>query len=262
MAETFGQRFDQHTDDIIATTELLKELADRIGLYVWEKYTAQGGDSLGYVVADDENSYPNGGELDGYYYELLSNPVDLAKELDLIPQNIREGVNIFDVIGAMKAGTEYGVFYKAVDSNGRPTDAEIIMPNISAYDFYFHSESAHMLYDIKKIKIVTKQIGMYAFQYAFKGGNKKIKIDAEYIMKLSFHTCANGNKVWISKKCTTIDGTDAYSCPFYTTSNATMNIYCEPTAKPSGWGDYWNNLTSSGKATTTWGVTEEQFDAL
>ena len=38
MAETFGQRFDQHTDDIITATELMKELADREGLYVWEKY--------------------------------------------------------------------------------------------------------------------------------------------------------------------------------------------------------------------------------
>ena len=40
MAETSGQRFDQHTDDIItATTKLMNELADREGQYVWKKYS-------------------------------------------------------------------------------------------------------------------------------------------------------------------------------------------------------------------------------
>ena len=72
MAETFGQRFDQHTNNIIATTELLKELDDREGLYVWNKYTAEGGDFLDYVVADDETAYPDGDTQDDYYYERVS----------------------------------------------------------------------------------------------------------------------------------------------------------------------------------------------
>lgn len=66
---TLKEMFEAHTADIVEATELLKELSDREGLYVWEKFTAQNGDSLGYVTADDEASYPNGGELDGYWYE-------------------------------------------------------------------------------------------------------------------------------------------------------------------------------------------------
>ena len=41
------------------------------GLYVWERYTAEGGDFLDYVVADVEDAYPNGEMLDGYYYKTV-----------------------------------------------------------------------------------------------------------------------------------------------------------------------------------------------
>ena len=71
MAETFGQRFDQHTDDVITATGLMKELADREGKCVWKKLTAEGGEFVGYAVSDDPSAYPDGGEQDGYWYEKL-----------------------------------------------------------------------------------------------------------------------------------------------------------------------------------------------
>lgn len=41
------------------------------GQFVWKQLTAEGGDFVAFVTADDENSYPNGGEQDGYWYELV-----------------------------------------------------------------------------------------------------------------------------------------------------------------------------------------------
>lgn len=67
---TIKEQFEIHTSEINeATRLLLEELNDREGQYVWKQLTAEDGDFLSYVVADDENSYPDGGELDGYWYE-------------------------------------------------------------------------------------------------------------------------------------------------------------------------------------------------
>lgn len=60
--------------------------------------------SEGFSVSSDAEAYPNGGEQDGCWYDLLSQPVDLADETDLIAENIREGVDIFGIIGAMSEG--------------------------------------------------------------------------------------------------------------------------------------------------------------
>lgn len=89
------------------------------GEYVWKKLTAEGGDFIDFVVSSDANAYPDGGEQDGYYYELISQPVDLAKELDLIPANIRSGIDIFGVLGTMSeglSGIDYGMVTFANDS--------------------------------------------------------------------------------------------------------------------------------------------------
>ena len=39
------------------------------GLYAWKKLSAQGGDFIDYIVSDKETAYPDGGELNGYWYE-------------------------------------------------------------------------------------------------------------------------------------------------------------------------------------------------
>lgn len=48
---------------------LVKGKATKTGSYVWEKRQSSGGVLLGYVVADDENAYPNGGYDGDYWYE-------------------------------------------------------------------------------------------------------------------------------------------------------------------------------------------------
>ena len=126
MAETFGQIFDQHTDDIIATTELLKELADREGQYVWKQLTAQNGDFVAFVTADDEGSYPNGGTQDGYWYERVTsytgaNPITIDESGTTIPANtlLDEVLQIISGVEAGVSGIDYGfVTLEAVSGSG------------------------------------------------------------------------------------------------------------------------------------------------
>ena len=62
---------EQNTDVVELATSLLAELSDRDGQYVWKQLTAEGGDFVAFVTADNEDSYPNGGTQDGYWYELV-----------------------------------------------------------------------------------------------------------------------------------------------------------------------------------------------
>lgn len=75
------------------------------GLYVWEKLTAEGGDFIDFVVSDSETAYPDGAvHTDGYWYELFDSSV-------LIPENIREGIDIWGVVGTLVegvAGIDFG----------------------------------------------------------------------------------------------------------------------------------------------------------
>lgn len=94
---TLKEMFEGNTADILEATELLKVLGDREGQYVWKQLTAEGGDFVAFVTADDEGSYPNKGTQDGYYYVKFD-------PLTAIAENIREGVSIFDIIGTMSEG--------------------------------------------------------------------------------------------------------------------------------------------------------------
>ena len=59
-------------DAILSMAEGLPRGEDfKHGMYVWKKLTAEGGDFVDYVVADTEDAYPDGGEQDGYWYELV-----------------------------------------------------------------------------------------------------------------------------------------------------------------------------------------------
>lgn len=53
--------------------------------------------TIEFVTSDDENSYPNSGIQDGVYYVKLDPSIVIA-------ENIREGINIFDIIGTMGEG--------------------------------------------------------------------------------------------------------------------------------------------------------------
>ena len=76
---TIKSMLQTNTADIIEATELLKVLSDREGQFVWKQLTAEGGDFVAFVTADDENSYPDKGTQDGYWYELVEEGVNLAQ---------------------------------------------------------------------------------------------------------------------------------------------------------------------------------------
>jgi hypothetical protein len=79
---------------------------------------------------------------------------------------------------------------------------------------------------------------------------------------MAFIFCANLTKVWVPSTCTTIDDNNDYTAsPFYSCSSS-LKIYCEASSKPSGWGTYWNYLSSSTHATVIWGESLEAFEAL
>lgn len=47
------------------------------GQFVWKKLTAEGGDFVDYVISSDSEAYPDGGELDGYWYEMVEEGMNL-----------------------------------------------------------------------------------------------------------------------------------------------------------------------------------------
>ena len=62
----------ENTSIIEEATDLLSDLSDREGQYIWKKFTAENGELLGYVTADEENAYPDCDILDGYWYEKVN----------------------------------------------------------------------------------------------------------------------------------------------------------------------------------------------
>lgn len=63
--------FERNTVIVAQATELLNQLNDRSGQYLWHQLTAENGDFVAYVTADDPDAYPNGAEQDGYWYEFV-----------------------------------------------------------------------------------------------------------------------------------------------------------------------------------------------
>lgn len=113
---TIKEMLTANTADINTATELLKVLGDREGQYVWKQLTAEGGDFVAFVTADDEGSYPNKGTQDGYYYVKFD-------PLTAIAENIREGVSIFDIIGTMSEGVSGIAFGEVTPSSDVSTIA-------------------------------------------------------------------------------------------------------------------------------------------
>ena len=93
----------------------IKNNAKKEGVYVWKKLTAEGGDFVDFVVSDQETAYPDGGGQGGYWYEKFDSST-------LISENIREGVDIWGVIGTLvegKSGIDFGevTFSSQTNSN-------------------------------------------------------------------------------------------------------------------------------------------------
>lgn len=122
----------------------------------------------------------------------------------------------------------------------------------------------------KNLKINVEQIRPNAFYNAFYNLGAGItglqmfyvKINTELIDTEAFKSDSNHNKIihfWISKKCKQINGTtDFAKAPFYTCKSA--DFYCEHNSKPDGWHSYWNWTSTSGSATTYWGVSETDYN--
>ncbi len=87
------------------------------GRFVGQKEYAKK-EFVGYVTADDENSYPDGGEQDDYWYELLKtgvpyagdNPLTIGESGVTIPANtlIEAALQIVNGVEAGVSGIDYG----------------------------------------------------------------------------------------------------------------------------------------------------------
>lgn len=84
------EKFEKHTAGIRAEVMKIAELSDREGQYVWKKLTAEGGEFVGYAVSDDPSAYPDGGEQDGYWYEMLAGNSDIDCGVFTPSSNIKE----------------------------------------------------------------------------------------------------------------------------------------------------------------------------
>lgn len=124
-SEGLTEVLDEQT---IVADELL-ELAQRkyfaarnAGVYVWKKLTAENGDFIEYVVSGKETTYPDGGEQDGYWYEMFD-------PMTLLAENIREGVDIWGVIGSMSEGVT-GIDYGKITFSSATTEEVTISHNL------------------------------------------------------------------------------------------------------------------------------------
>ncbi len=189
---------------------------------------------IDYVVSDDPVAYPDGGTQDGYWYELVED-------------------------------YGYGMFFNEYDANGYPTDMKIVMPVIPENFMYLSGTQASfsLFKHVKKLEIVSNEISEDAFYYGMENIREaKIKLKTKVIGKTAF---SRSNliycKIWLSNDCEEIS-TSSWSYSPFSDNNSTGKLYCEASSRPSGWGAYWNYYGNGDVLTTTWGVTEEQFDAL
>lgn len=49
------------------------------GRYVWGKYDAKGGTLLSFTISDSETAYPDGGEKDGFWWEMVKQGLPITK---------------------------------------------------------------------------------------------------------------------------------------------------------------------------------------
>lgn len=79
----------------------------------------------------------------------------------------------------------------------------------------------------------------------------------------AFQDCTSLKKIYIPACCTTIDASATYDSPFYGLYNNNLQVYCGASAKPSGWGQYWDYTSTGGsKPTVHWGITPSEYAAL
>lgn len=186
-------------------------------------------------------------------------------------EDIREGktayVNGQLLEGLMKEGAEYGILYKDIDSSGIPRSIVFNLFDFMNVEGGFNTDIGVDKWGISNIQnaiIKATSIARNQFQSVFENSTAKVKIFANTIGSSAFRNASGGPKYFISKQVTTIIGSSTSPSdevgPFYNSTD--IAIYCEHSSQPSGFGTCWNQLRYGSVITTTWGVTEEQFDAL
>lgn len=67
---------EKHKQDILSLP-----MADDVknGRYVWGKYDAKGGTLLSFTISDSETAYPDGGEKDGFWWEMVKEGLPITK---------------------------------------------------------------------------------------------------------------------------------------------------------------------------------------
>lgn len=91
---------------------------------------------------------------------------------------------------------------------------------------------------------------------AFEGctGLVHVEIGAATLGQTAFKNCTGLESVWIRSTCTSISAGLGSFSPFVGCSNLNT-IYSETSGKLSGWGNYWNNISSGGKANVVYNTT-------
>ena len=77
----------------------------------------------------------------------------------------------------------------------------------------------------------------------------------------ALYDCRSLTKLFIPNSVQNINAANI-SNRLFSEKMSNLQIYCEASSKPDGWGDYWNYYDSSNQLNVTWGYTRAQFDAL
>ena len=215
--------------------------------YTGEKVlrAAQRGAFVNYIVADAEDAYPNGGVKDGYYYEKVIDP-----QGGMIYRKVGEDNRPTDVLFQIYQNSPY---LKGNSTNAAFPDGDTFK-NLKYAEFDFKGEIMPHVF--------SNCFRLMANSAKFKLSRNVTKINYD-AFGFSHGKSGENIKFFIPDTVTYIDGGQLADVAFSDSQN--LEFYCEAASKPSNWGQYWNcSSASSGRIsfTTTWGVTEEEFDAL
>lgn len=109
---------------------------------------------------------------------------------------------------------------------------------------------------VEKIPATVVEIGNGAFSGCSGLVNLEIAASVLGTGTRIFQACGGLEKVWLRSSCETITaGSGTYS-PFLSCP-AGLLFFAEPTAKPTGWGSFFNRVATGGatEASVTWGQT-------
>ena len=104
----------------------------------------------------------------------------------------------------------------------------------------------------------TTTIGYQAFGDCSSLTSVTIPASVTTISSKAFLNCNALKTIYIPSSITTISTTEYSDSPFYMCSSD-MVIYCGASSKQTGWGDYWNYYSKTGKLTVEYGYTWDEY---